>query len=827
MINSASSPTSRSSYSSTWNFPLVRRGLQVLVGLLALDSIYSIPNSYQDYDRRCSDDNPGIHGRYSPVPDSDFKSLQSIYSSKYSPLLEVFERQLYHDVDYRFFIHKDDLARANEAAAPYLEAEVFPYASQGCTPSNIVKLTRNKDVMREKEIAYVIDPSFPNPWEFNKKPSNCVNCVTLDEKEEANFCYSSMLARTSTRCSMSGDYCSPTPLTVIHEFNHVKQSGLKFRGKLGEILTALQQHILSDAVFKEIKEIVESQEVDYGRTIYVKGKAFPAGELANRYRTLQREYGSLSAALTSPKSIEYLSGVDFQFLDSIEDVSVFKVVLNHIDILKKEAALKGIDLNKMRNLSREDLMEILKNIEAVKYMQENGVTFQTAEEICTFLAKTSDETETLKYVVETFAVKYEDLSNIPKSVFEHIEAVKYLVGEHEVNPKTLLNLFKGKLVTILTNLESLKYVMDTHKVGFASIADVDQDVLSSIFQKVEIMHYLMGELHLSFEKIVTVDSDILWQMSNNIAAVKYLIKTHNFEFSELANLSVEKASYLLSDVDGVKYLVEKLQDVFSAKPLKSVLKSDEFLTLLKNFEAVEYLLENYKEGFAEKYKWVLPHLGIISYHLPAFKYLMENDVLSLNGFFGQMWDNLPKILANFHAVKYVKETCKIDLSNSDNFDNSNNIDHILENLYWISKNLDFIKHLVQKYNFNLLEASSDLIRNLDTVKRLMESCDVSLEEIISTDYDRGPALYAMGGKNFEFIRFLITDCHISFREIVSIPRKIFTQRVTYIQPFVEYLVKDCKADFREIIATDTDVLHRMYRKWKKSSCEEIWVSKGT
>lgn len=812
MLSVSNPSISPSSSFSSWNFPIVRRGLQVLVGLLALDSIRAIPTSYQDYEPRCSDDNPGVHGRYSPVPDSDFKSLQNIYSSKYAPLLEVFERTLYYDADYRFFIHKDDFEKANEAAAPYLEAEIFPYVSAGCSPSNVVELTRKSEVIIREETI----PAFLDPSNYPQRPNTCINCVTSKKKEEADFCYAPMLARTSTRRRF-GDYCSPTPLTVIHEFNHVKQSGLKFPGKLAEILTTLQQHILSDAVFKEIKEIVQSKEVDYGRTIYVKGKAFPAGELANRYRALQQEHGSLSDALTSPESIEYLSGVDFQFLDSIEDVSVFKVVINHIDILKKEAALKGIDLNKMRNLSREGLMEILKNIEAVKYMQENGVTFQTAEEICTFLAKTSDETETLKYVVETFSVKYEDLSTIPKSVFEHIEAVKYLVGEHEVNPKTLLKLSEGSLTTILANLQVLKYVMDTHKVAFESISNAGQDVLSSIFEKVEIMHYLMGELHLSFEKIVTVHSNILWQMSYNIEALKYLIKTYNLKFHELSRMSVEKVSYLLSDLNGVQYLLEKLKDVFPANTLKYVLKSDEFLTLLKNFEATEYLLENYKEDFVKRYKWVLPSLENISDNLPAIKYLMENDMLSFEEIFEELWDNLPKISAYFHTVKYLKETYKIDLID----------DHIVENLYVISKNLDFIKHLVQKYNFNLLKAHSDVIRNLDTVKRLIESCDVSLEEIISTDYNRGPSLGHLGGENFEFIRFLITECHISFREIISIPRKTFTKIIIDIQTFVEYLIKDCKVDFREIIATDTDVLHNMYKKRKESNCEEIWISKGT
>ncbi len=73
-----------------------------------------------------------------------------------------------------------------------------------------------------------------------------------------------------------------------------------------EILPTLKTIILSDEIFKKIYEKSLDSEIDYGKSLHFKENTIPIGRLANIYRHLEEKYSSLSEALLSTESFEFL-----------------------------------------------------------------------------------------------------------------------------------------------------------------------------------------------------------------------------------------------------------------------------------------------------------------------------------------------------------------------------------------------------------------------------------------------------------------------------------------------------------------------------------------
>jgi len=105
----------------------------------------------------------------------------------------------------------------------------------------------------------------------------------------------------------------PERLMALHELMHVEQgveqllTGFPiFRTSGVELMTALQQIIHADTIYKKIYGLHIGNVVDYGGETV---GGIPLGRFANTYRDLQKKYdGNLAKALISKKSRLYLEG---------------------------------------------------------------------------------------------------------------------------------------------------------------------------------------------------------------------------------------------------------------------------------------------------------------------------------------------------------------------------------------------------------------------------------------------------------------------------------------------------------------------------------------
>ncbi|MEW6721799.1 MAG: hypothetical protein AB1324_00900 [Candidatus Micrarchaeota archaeon] len=75
---------------------------------------------------------------------------------------------------------------------------------------------------------------------------------------------------------------------------------------LSELMPTIMTIVLSDEVYKAVNRIPIGREVNYGRRVQWDNHSVPLGRVANFYRSLIGQYGSIGAAVASPESLEFM-----------------------------------------------------------------------------------------------------------------------------------------------------------------------------------------------------------------------------------------------------------------------------------------------------------------------------------------------------------------------------------------------------------------------------------------------------------------------------------------------------------------------------------------
>ncbi|KTC85617.1 MULTISPECIES: hypothetical protein [Legionella] len=95
-------------------------------------------------------------------------------------------------------------------------------------------------------------------------------------------------------------------LMSVEETNNGQREADDRYSPVDKVLAVTRTLILTDEVYKRTFAIPLDKEVDYDNNFILFGKQIPQGRLANFYRQLESEYGSLAKALVSEESLAFL-----------------------------------------------------------------------------------------------------------------------------------------------------------------------------------------------------------------------------------------------------------------------------------------------------------------------------------------------------------------------------------------------------------------------------------------------------------------------------------------------------------------------------------------
>ena len=235
---------------------------------------------------------PGYHSILSPVVGSRSDELKEVQTH---PKLIAFEKQIYQSENI-YFIAKDQREKANAIAREIFLEYINKYEKFGVTEHNIVKFSKTDLPGAGSNKTWL--SSLENEW-------NTWRVYTVIEAD--NGIYNEKF----------GCYLPPY-IVAYHEIMHVEETpkGIsesaynRTPGK--EILTALKTIILLDEVYKKVNDVPLSQVVDYKRNIIIGEKTVQLGYIANFYRRLEEKHKSLSKALVSEDSLQFLSAIKIE-----------------------------------------------------------------------------------------------------------------------------------------------------------------------------------------------------------------------------------------------------------------------------------------------------------------------------------------------------------------------------------------------------------------------------------------------------------------------------------------------------------------------------------
>lgn len=90
-----------------------------------------------------------------------------------------------------------------------------------------------------------------------------------------------------------------------------------------ELLPSLQTLLIVDQIYKKIYGRKDTDEIDYGKYFIIENTVLPVGKVANFYRNLAYEQGSLCQAVLSDESLQFISGKSASFDPMIEELEEF------------------------------------------------------------------------------------------------------------------------------------------------------------------------------------------------------------------------------------------------------------------------------------------------------------------------------------------------------------------------------------------------------------------------------------------------------------------------------------------------------------------------
>ncbi len=233
---------------------------------------------------------PGSHTRLSPVVGSRAHELALVRNAlAENPVLEEFERQLYQAQNWHI-LRYDQKAEIDALAGHLFASYINKYGNCGLTPDNAVAFRESKD---------------PNAH-------YCGDVIPYDAEHIQNTWRVYAIVYPHPNPGAAYDYGRYQPVDIIkfHEFMHVEERTKEVpdhRCSPGiEIMTMLKSVMLLDEIHKKVNGIALNGVVDYGRFIRIGDVVQPLGCVTNVYRLLEKEHGSLGAAVTCPESLHYL-----------------------------------------------------------------------------------------------------------------------------------------------------------------------------------------------------------------------------------------------------------------------------------------------------------------------------------------------------------------------------------------------------------------------------------------------------------------------------------------------------------------------------------------
>lgn len=225
---------------------------------------------------------PGYHSIKSVVAGSRAAELNAVKAMiKSDTTLKKLETSLYREENVEL-IPKECREVADEVASEMFSRYIDKYRHCGLNEKNAIRWS---------------------PWDFRQG----VTYVSDLENEWNTWHIQSIVAKNGL---LGKNRYFPPGIVAYHELMHIEETPLfapeKYHQDGVELLTSLTTTMQLDEAFKKCKKLDLSTEVDYQKNLKIDDISIPIGKLANCYRILNKNFGSLVNAVLSSKSISFL-----------------------------------------------------------------------------------------------------------------------------------------------------------------------------------------------------------------------------------------------------------------------------------------------------------------------------------------------------------------------------------------------------------------------------------------------------------------------------------------------------------------------------------------
>lgn len=235
----------------------------------------------------------GYHTAKSVVVGTRWKELAEVQNKAESePLLQVFEKALYHTPEIRDLIPRSCRSITDKAADLLFSTYIDKYRHCGINEDNIV-------VLKDQFMGGIAVGA--NNRGFDR--TSGVSIITV------------IVAPTKDQY-WNQPNSSPAGVVKLHEVMHLEETD-SFTDKARinrpglELITTVKSVILADELYKQCKKISIGDEVDYSKNLEITASpseklSLPIGRIANCYRALEEKFGALYKGIISPESIQFL-----------------------------------------------------------------------------------------------------------------------------------------------------------------------------------------------------------------------------------------------------------------------------------------------------------------------------------------------------------------------------------------------------------------------------------------------------------------------------------------------------------------------------------------
>ncbi len=241
---------------------------------------------------------PGCHGPHSPIIGASGEDLKRIYESiKKESILGQFENALYYKKNsssFTYLIPLDQKQEADRISREIFLSYIDKYRIQNSELSEdtIVNWHWETDSPGQCYLREEISVKYRIGWHVEARVRPIGNSAFIDEQ----------------------NHYLPPHLVAYHEIQHVedilplisREHFDVFYKNGSELKESLKTLILCDQVYKDVNQLGLYSEVNHGKFVLLNQNELPCGVVANFYRKLEERYLSLTDAILSSESIQFL-----------------------------------------------------------------------------------------------------------------------------------------------------------------------------------------------------------------------------------------------------------------------------------------------------------------------------------------------------------------------------------------------------------------------------------------------------------------------------------------------------------------------------------------